>query len=97
MADSRYNTYGAFVRFHRQKPYRDLVSSRRWKHFISKTLENAEYKVSVIPAEMEFRPDIIAQAAYGDDRLWWLVCSANAIIDPNTELVAGKQIKLPLI
>jgi len=94
---SRYEKYGAQIRLHRKKPYLDLVSSKRWTRFITEGLENATYKVSQIPPSMEFRPDLIAQAAYGNKNLWWLVCTANNIIDPNTELTAGKQIYIAII
>ena len=94
---SRYTTYDALQRTHRGNPFVDLVNSKGWKNFLVENLNSMEYKVAIIPAQMEFRPDIISQAAYGTVNLWWLICSANSIIDPNTELVAGKQIKIPII
>ena len=95
--ESRFTSYEALERIHRGKPFRDLVNSNTWKSFIVENLESFSYKIAVIPANMENRADLIAQAAYGTDRLWWVVCTANAIIDPTTELVAGKQIKIPII
>jgi len=95
--NSRFTTYEALDRLHRDKPFKDLVSSKEWRHFNVVTLNNSRYNVAVIPTSMEFRPDLIAAAAYGSKNLWWLVCTANAIIDPHTELVAGKQIFLPII
>lgn len=97
ISNSRFSTYMSTKRFHRDKPYMDLVSSKLWKAFLVDGLKKYDYKISVIPASMEFRPDLISGAAYGTEKLWWLVCTANAIIDPNTELVAGKQILLPII
>ena len=94
---SRYKTYGAEIRPHRGKPYLDLVGSEQWKSFIVENLDSFEYKVAIIPTSMEYRPDIIAHSVYGTEKLWWLICTANAIIDPNTELVAGKQIRIPII
>jgi len=94
---SRFVAFNALERTHREKPFKDLVNSRDWRNYDSGTLLNATYKVALVPASMEFRPDLIAHAAYGSKNLWWLVCTANAIFDPSTELVSGKQIILPII
>lgn len=94
---SRFATYAALNRMHRNKPFKDLVNSTVWKNYDTVKLKNATYRVALIPASMEFRPDLISAAAYGTKNLWWLICTANAIIDPNTELVSGKQIILPII
>ena len=56
-----------------------------------------ELITAIIPVAMENRADLIALSAFGTEKLWWLICSANGIIDPTTELVAGKQIKIPII
>ena len=94
---SRFVTYDALKTTHREKPFKDLVNSKTWKKYITTQLGAAKYRVAIIPASMENRPDLIANAAYGEKNLWWLICTANAIIDPNKELVAGKQILLPII
>ena len=41
------------------------------------------------------RPDLLANAFYGDSNLWWLICQYNNIIDPQTELVEGKLLLMP--
>ncbi len=94
---SRFGTYNALDTTHRGRPFKNLVSSKEWKNFIVEGLGTATYNIAVIPTNMEFRPDIISFAAYGSVNLWWLICTANSIIDPNTELSAGKQIKIPII
>jgi len=94
---SRYLSFNSVRTTHRGKPFLDLVNSKQWKEFISERLDSMEYNVATVPASMEFRPDIIANSAYGTVSLWWLVCLANSIIDPNKELVAGKIIKIPII
>ena len=94
---SRYVTYDALKTTHRDKPFLDLVNSKKWKNFLVENLNEYNYNIAIVPASMEFRPDLIANAAYGTVDMWWVVCTANAIIDPNTELVAGKEIKLPII
>lgn len=93
----RYSTYNSLERTHRDKPFKDLVNSKEWKTFLVENLESFEYKVAVIPNNMENRADLISQAAFGTDRLWWVICTVNGIIDPTTELVSGKQIKIPII
>jgi hypothetical protein len=94
---SRFTSYNALNTTHREKPFKNLVSSKQWKEFLVAGLGTATYNVAIIPTDMEFRPDIISFAAYGTVNLWWLICTANSIIDPNTELNAGKQIKIPII
>ena len=94
---SRYKTYQALQRTHRGKPVQDLVNSQEWRSFLVENLETFQYKIAIIPNDMEFRADLISLAAFGTDKLWWLVCTVNGIIDPTTELVAGKQIKIPII
>lgn len=94
---SRFVSFKALETTHRDKPFLDLVNSKQWKTFLVDTLENYRYNIAVIPASMEYRPDMIANAAYGTVNLWWVICTANHIIDPNTELVAGKEIRLPII
>ena len=94
---SRYDTYAALNCIHRDKPFVDLVNSKQWKSFIVNSLSSMEYKVAIVPANMEYRADLISLSVFGTDKLWWLICTANAIIDPMTELVAGKQIKIPII
>lgn len=94
---NRYGTYNADQRTHRGKPFKDLVNSPEWKKFLTENLESFQYQVAVVPTTMENRADLIALAAFGTDRLWWLVCTVNGIIDPTTELVAGKQIRIPII
>ena len=97
LKNSRFVAYKALETTHRDKPFLDLVNSKQWKHFLVDTLENYNFNIAVVPTSMEFRPDLISNAAYGSVNLWWLICTANNIMDPNTELVAGKEIKLPII
>lgn len=93
----RYTTYQSLNRTHRGKPIKDLVNSKEWKKFLTENLDSFSYNVAIIPVAMENRADLIALSAFGTEKLWWLICSANGIIDPTTELVAGKQIKIPII
>ena len=44
---------------------------------------------------MEGRPDLIANDAYGDPDLWWVINVANNVFDELVDLAAGKQIVIP--
>lgn len=41
------------------------------------------------------RPDLISQRLYGKPTYAWLVLMYNSIVDPETELLAGKTIVMP--
>ena len=43
----------------------------------------------------EGRPDLLAAVMYGDSRLWWVILQYNAILDPITEFVQGRELVLP--
>ena len=40
-------------------------------------------------------PDLIAYEFYGDERLFWIICLANRINDPFTELPIGTKLCIP--
>lgn len=40
-------------------------------------------------------PDLISFREYGSHKFWWLINFANGIIDPFTELTAGRNIVIP--
>jgi hypothetical protein len=52
-------------------------------------------KIYYISAEEEGRPDKLSNKFYGNVDLDWLICIANGIKDPLTELTAGKKIIIP--
>lgn len=51
-------------------------------------------QVTVIPAGMEYRPDLISKATYGNTDFWWKIMEANKIKDI-FDFKAGKTIILP--
>jgi len=51
--------------------------------------------VYVIEKHVERRPDLIAYNFYNDVRLMWMVLQYNHIVDVETELVEGVEIRLP--
>lgn len=59
-------------------------------------LEPKEGDVFVqIDAELENRPDLVAQKAYGNPRLWWVIYEFNGIRDPLFELRRGTILRIP--
>jgi hypothetical protein len=51
-------------------------------------------KYTVIPAGMEFRPDLMSRATYGVPDLWWKILEANNMKDI-LEFKAGTNVRLP--
>ena len=93
---SRFERFSFRKATHRDKPVKDIISSSKWEN-IATTLKNTPSNLAIVPNGMEGRPDLVANAHYGDSRMWWLICVANNISDPFEQLKAGKQIKLPII
>ena len=93
---SRYSKYSPIKRSFRDTPVVDLISSESWGTVVS-NLSNSPSKVAIIPAGMEGRPDLISFKVYGTPDFWWVICAANKIIDPFEQLIAGKQIIIPII
>jgi len=50
-----------------------------------------------LPSQFEHRPDLLANEAYGDPRLWWVFAIRNpsVIKDPIYDLVSGVKIYIP--
>lgn len=62
---------------------------KRQKH-----VESSGDKVAVIPAGMEFRPDLVSKDRYGLPDFWWKIMEANNIKDI-MDFRAGRTIILP--
>ena len=50
-----------------------------------------------VEQKYENKPHLLGYLFYGDSSLWWIICQANGIIDPLTELVEGKQLRIPVM
>jgi hypothetical protein len=50
-----------------------------------------------LPSQYQHRPDLLANDAYGDPRLWWVFAIRNpsVIKDPIYDLVSGIKIYIP--
>ena len=42
-------------------------------------------------------PELLSYQLYGTPYLWWVLCFYNGIIDPITEIVSGKELKIPTL
>jgi hypothetical protein len=52
-------------------------------------------RVYVVEPIYEGRLDNISNAFYGDPRYWWVLAQFNNILDPASEVVAGRALLIP--
>lgn len=52
-------------------------------------------KPYVVEKFYEGRLDLIASVFYNEPRLWWLIAQFNNILDPLTEVTAGRVLLIP--
>lgn len=43
----------------------------------------------------EGNPQAIATVFYGEPRYWWVICQFNSILDPISEITAGRTLLIP--
>lgn len=43
----------------------------------------------------ENRPDLISSVFYGEPRYWWFIAQYNKILDPYSEITAGRILLIP--
>lgn len=73
----------------------DIYSNRLgWWQKREINYQDDDFKLSVLAQEAA-RPDLISQRVYGKPTYAWLVLQYNKIVDPETELVSGKEIRMP--
>lgn len=60
----------------------------------SENYDNSSDKFTVIPAGMEYRPDLISKKAYGVPDFWWKIMEANNIKDI-FDFKSGLTIRIP--
>ena len=48
-----------------------------------------------VTQELEKRPDLVAEKAYGNPDLWWVIYEFNGIRDPLFNLKAGMILRIP--
>ena len=93
---SRNKVFSTLNRIHRDKSVPDITASFAWGNFYS-NIEESDYKIGIIPPEMEGRPGLLAVSVYGNTSFWWVICIANDVLDPLEDLWSGREIIFPLI
>ncbi len=53
-------------------------------------------EVITLDSKYQYSPWLLAHEKYGTVELMWFIFQYNNILDPATEFVAGKKIRLPL-
>lgn len=94
--NSRFSKFSYKLHSHKGKSIKNIHVSPKWS-MLPDTMDNMSFNLAVVPKGMEGRPDLISYDVYGTSTYWWLICTANNIIDPFEQLKAGKTIKLPII
>tara|TARA_R100001082_G_C4279638_1_gene123323 strand:- start:21 stop:320 length:300 start_codon:yes stop_codon:yes gene_type:complete len=97
LTNDRSNIFPGVKVSHRGKTITDTGSSKQYVSFLKKINESKNSKIAIVPSELEGRPDLIAYAAYGNEKLWWLIVEANQAYDYEVDFKAGKQILIPSI
>lgn len=68
------------------------LTFKTWKRPTRLPSQNDRYYV--ITAGTQYRPDIVSRNAYGKEGYWWLIMTANNMIDV-LEFKAGTTILIP--
>jgi hypothetical protein len=81
-------------------PYKDtpIVGGKYLDVWTPRTIPSFDDDVVVeLPTQYHHRPDLLANDAYGDSRLWWVFSVRNPSIlkDPIYDLVSGVKIYIP--
>jgi len=93
---SRYSIFSPNFLSFKNKSTKEIVSSPEWNAYCNQLISEPA-RVLIVPAGFEGRPDLISYEVYGIVDYWWVICAANNIIDPFEQLLAGKQIRIPII
>lgn len=64
------------------------------KKTLSQSVTDIDYTVEKI---YEGRLDLLAYAFYAEPRYWWIIAQYNSILDPSSEIVEGKFLKIPTL
>ena len=94
-SNDRASIFPGRVVSHRGKTITDIGSSLGYLAFLEQQNKATNYKVAIVPNDMEGRPDLLSFAAYGTELMWWLIVEANSVYDYEEDLKAGTQIIIP--
>jgi hypothetical protein len=90
MSEYKYGEYSPYKNTELNDFYLDVWTPREITLSVDDTLVE-------LPSQYEYRPDLLANDAYGDPKLWWVFAMRNpeVIKDPIYDLVAGIKIYIP--
>jgi nucleoid-associated protein YgaU len=81
----------SLLRFHE---FVELDGVSFWQHTELPEFEESTTDVEYRVAHGD-RIDALAKRFYGDPRLWWVICWANAMALPAVEMYTGRVIRVP--
>jgi len=94
-SNDRASIFPGRVISHRGHTITDIGSSPAYLAFLEQQNTATNYRVAIVPNDMEGRPDLLSYAAYGTELMWWLIVEANSIYDYESDLKAGTQLIIP--
>jgi hypothetical protein len=87
------------VQYSAYSPYKETpVNGYYLDIWVPRNVPTSDDDVMVeLPTQYQYRPDLLANDAYGDPMLWWVFAARNPNIikDPIYDLVAGLQLYIP--
>lgn len=90
---SFYSRFGGLNPFKGKKVYQ-LVGDKSYDRAIIDLVSNQSFTYVRVPVGWDGRPDLVANAVYGNPELWPDILAANAILDP-FELKGNSILKIP--
>lgn len=82
---------------HKGKKISSILNSKVFDNMIININNVYSYDVIKIPAGYKNRPDLLANAYYGNAANWWLLMLVNNINDPFESLNPNQRIAFPKI
>jgi len=79
---------------HKNKRIAVACGSNKFEQYYT-TLDFSNYRIGIVPAGYQNRPDLISNVFFGSPFFDWLICYINNIKDPFNELNSGDRILLP--
>lgn len=90
---SFYDRFGG-LKIHKGRGVYQLVGDPNYDREIIRLVQNQSFTYVKVPTGWDGRPDLVANAVYGNPNLWPDILAANAIHDP-LEFKGDTVIKIP--
>jgi len=78
-----------------QTPVYEVGSDVVFGQMVPAVVPNATDIIYTVPAGGVFRLDLISTQFYGVPDLWWVIATANNLLDPILAVPANTQIRIP--